>query len=117
MMHKLIREVLTSLMIDRDKWLKSENAAANSFGKRIAFSGAHKMMKGDVMGEGAFKDYLVEHKFTEKKSYSLKLELLKKIALEALGEGRKALFSIDFGGNDQYIVLRKRDFMALVEND
>jgi hypothetical protein len=77
-------------------------------GKRVAASGAFWSRKGDVRSE----KYLIEHKFTEKKSYSLKALDLDKVEKEAIMTGRVPLFAISLGGKD-YVVLLEDDFIEI----
>jgi len=55
-------------------------------------SGAVAGAKGDIL----LTDYLVENKSTEHKSFSVKLEWLEKISLEAREEGKAPALSIQF---------------------
>lgn len=79
-------------------------------GSRIAASGAFWSRKGDVRSER----FLVEHKFTEKKSFSLKQETLKKIEREAVMVGRIPLLGVSLGGTD-YVVMLEQDFVDLAD--
>jgi hypothetical protein len=60
--------------------------------KRVPASGAWIGAKGDFRGEV----FLVEQKATERMSYTLKLELLQKIAREALHDARRPAFMVVF---------------------
>jgi hypothetical protein len=74
-------------------------------GSRVAASGAFWSRKGDVRTE----DYLVEHKYTAAKSYSLKVEDLRKLEVQATMAGRIPVFAISLGGKD-YVVVLEDDF-------
>ncbi len=60
--------------------------------ERVPASGAWIGAKGDFRGEA----FLIEHKSTVKKSFGLKLELLRKIAREALRVGLRPAFHVTF---------------------
>ena len=79
-------------------------------GNRVAASGAFWSRKGDVRSE----KYLVEHKYTAAKSFSLKATELVKIEREALMVGRIPIFGISLGGND-YVVLLEQDFVEMAD--
>lgn len=79
-------------------------------GQRVAASGAFWSRKGDVRSA----DMLIEHKWTGKKSFSLKAEVLKKILLEATLAGRLPVLGIHLDG-DNYVVLTEDDFLELWE--
>lgn len=79
-------------------------------GQRVAASGAFWSRKGDVRNA----DMLIEHKWTGKKSFSLKAEVLKKILLEATLAGRLPVLGIHLDG-DNYVVLTEDDFLELWE--
>lgn len=72
---------------------KSERVVAELLrGRPRPASGAIPGIKGDVKSD----TYLVEDKFTDKKSYLVSLKTLNKIAYEALGEGRVPALSVWF---------------------
>lgn len=79
-------------------------------GQRVAASGAFWSRKGDVRSA----DMLIEHKWTGKKSFSLKAEVLKKILLEATLAGRLPVLGVHLDG-DNYVVLTEDDFLELWE--
>lgn len=71
-------------------------------------SGSVWFAKGDMSN-----DYvLIEHKFTEKKSFSLTLRDLEKVRIQA--SSRMPVFVISFGKRSYYI-LGEEDFKALAE--
>lgn len=81
-------------------------------GKRQPGSGAFWTAKGDV----STPRYLVECKLTDKASYSLKEDLLRKIAKEAAVVGKEPVFQIEFQGTgrtDSYAVIPWWMFLAL----
>lgn len=77
-------------------------------GSRTAASGAFWSRKGDVRSE----TYLVEHKYTAAKSYSLKISELEKIRKEALLVGRIPMFCLSLGDRN-YVLLLEDDFLEL----
>lgn len=77
-------------------------------GKVNAASGAFWSHKGDVRSA----DILIEHKWTGKKSFTLKSEVLKKITTEAILDGRVPILGIHLDGED-YVILLETDFMEL----
>lgn len=66
--------------------------AAQRGGKRQPGSGARPGAPGDVRSENE----LTEMKFTDAKSYTLKVSDLQKILRQALSQGREPEFVIDF---------------------
>lgn len=77
-------------------------------GKRNAGSGAFWSRKGDVRS----KDLLIEHKWTGKKSFTVKSDHLEKIVTEAILDGRTPVFGFSLN-NENYVVLTEDDFMEL----
>ena len=77
-------------------------------GKRTAASGAFWSHKGDVRSDGL----LWEHKFTGKKSKTIQSTELKKIATEAILDGRMPVFGFHLDGDD-YVILNESDFLEL----
>jgi len=79
-------------------------------GKRSAASGAFWSRKGDVRTP----DLLIEHKWTGKKSFTLKSDVLEKIVMEAILDSRVAVLGIHLNGKN-YVLLEEHDFMELRE--
>jgi len=77
-------------------------------GKRTAASGAFWNRKGDVRSSL----YLIEHKFTGKKSFTLKSAELEKISKEAILDNRVPLFGVHLNGHN-YLLLLEDDFLEL----
>jgi len=71
-------------------------------------SGSFWFQKADMSNE----NFYIEHKFTEKKSFTLSKEVLK--ILEKQAGSKIPVFVIDFDG-DVYCVLKKVDFEGLWE--
>lgn len=78
-------------------------------GDRVAGSGSFWSRKGDVRSD----KYLIEHKYTSKKSYGLKAEDLQKLEKEAIMVGREPLFCISLGGKN-YVIQTEDDWLAMV---
>ena len=79
-------------------------------GSRTAASGAYWQRKGDVRSD----DLLIEHKYTGKKSFSVKSDVLKKIMREAILDGRTPVLGIHLDGED-YVILTEHDFIEMRE--
>lgn len=77
-------------------------------GSTTAASGAFWSRKGDVRSA----DLLIEHKWTGKKSKTIKSDELKKITTEAIMDGRTPVFGIHLDGED-YVILLETDFMEM----
>jgi hypothetical protein len=77
-------------------------------GKRSAASGAFWSRKGDVRTD----DLLIEHKWTGKKTVTIKSEVLKKITKEAILDSRTPVLGIHLDG-DNYVILAEEDFLEL----
>ena len=80
-------------------------------GSTPAASGAFWSRKGDVRSA----DLLIEHKWTGKKSKTIKSDELKKITTEAIMDGRTPVFGIHLDGED-YVILLETDFMEMYDN-
>lgn len=91
---------------------KHEKRIAKTIGgKETAASGAFWSRKGDVRNES----YLIEHKWTGKKSKTIKSDELKKITNEAIMDGRTPVFGIHLDGED-YVIMLETDFMEITNN-
>lgn len=77
-------------------------------GSTTAASGAFWSRKGDVRSD----TLLIEHKWTGKKSKTIKSDELRKITNEAIMDGRFPVFGIHLDGDD-YVVLNETDFFEL----
>jgi hypothetical protein len=92
---------------------KHEKRIAKAIGgKTTAASGAFWSRKGDVRSE----KFLIEHKWTGKKSKTIKSEELKKITTEAILDGRTPVFGIHLDGVD-YVILLESDFLEITNTD
>jgi len=89
--------------------LKHEKRLAKLIGgQRSAGSGAFWSRKGDVRNA----TYLIEHKYTSKKSVTISHEVLKKITKEAILDSRIPVLGLSLGG-ENFVVLLEEDFLAL----
>jgi hypothetical protein len=91
--------------------LKHEKRLAKAIGgQRNVASGAFWFRKGDVRSQ----DLLIEHKWTGKKSFTLKSDVLEKITTEAILDGRTPVLGVSL--NDvNYVLLDENDFLELRE--
>jgi hypothetical protein len=81
---------------------KHEDRLAKKLGgKRTAASGAFWNRKGDVRTT----DWLVEHKWTGKASFSIKASILEKIVNEAVLDSRMPVLGVSLNGENYCIVL------------
>lgn len=67
--------------------------------RRIAGSGSSAEKKGDLKSE----NYLMQAKRTDKKSFTVKLDDLRKAEREAMNLGKKPLFIVGFYENDRVV--------------
>jgi hypothetical protein len=79
-------------------------------GSTTAASGAFWSRKGDVRSD----DLLIEHKWTGKKTKTIKAEELEKITTEAIIDGRTPVFGISLN-NKNYVILVEDDFIEMRE--
>lgn len=99
---------------------KQEKRTAKEFGGKLTpASGALSGAKGDVrtgVRDGSRfnqQDFLIENKFTDKSSYSLKLSIWEKIELEALRDNfRTPLMQIDIQ-DLQVVVINRNDLESI----
>jgi len=91
---------------------KHEKRLAKAVGGSVnAASGAFWSRKGDVRAD----DLLIEHKWTGKKSFSLKAEVLEKIVMEAIIDSRMPVLGISLNSKN-YVLLTEDDFLEMREN-
>lgn len=92
---------------------KHENRLAKEIGgARTAASGAFWSRKGDVRND----DFLIEHKWTGKKTKTISSAELKKVTNEAIMDGRLPVFGIHLDGVD-YVILLETDFLEVWRNN
>lgn len=93
---------------------KQEKRTASKYGGwRTPMSGAGWKHKGDVKTDR----FLIENKTKlspTAKSFSIKLEQLRKITKEALASGRTGILQFDLGGHS-YVILREDDFLEILD--
>ena len=90
---------------------RHENRLAKAVGgSRTAASGAFWSRKGDIRSS----ELLIEHKWTGKKSKTIKSEELKKITTEAIMDGRTPVFGLHLDGED-YVIMLETDLLELVQ--
>jgi hypothetical protein len=91
--------------------LKHEKRLAKAVGgQRNVASGAFWFRKGDVRSQ----DLLIEHKWTGKKSFTLKSDVLEKITTEALLDSRTPVLGISLN-EVNYVVMDENDFLTMRE--
>ena len=89
---------------------KQEERTADKYnGSRNVMSGAGWVRKNDVRTE----DLLVENKFIDKQSYSIKSHEMVKLERTAILEDRIPVLKVDLGGRS-YVVLLENDFMEMI---
>ena len=92
--------------------LKHEKRLAKAIGgTRNAGSGSFWSRKGDVRSD----DLLVEHKYTGKKTYTLKALDLEKTVTHAILESRTPVFGLSLNDKN-YVILTEDDYLELREN-
>jgi hypothetical protein len=79
-------------------------------GLKTAASGAFWSRKGDVRSH----DLLIEHKWTGKKSFSIKAIEVEKIVTEAIIDSRMPVFGISLNDKN-YVLLTEDDFLEMRE--
>ena len=90
----------------RKPWEKQESRLANLLGgERNAGSGNGWSRKQDVRS----KKFLVEAKWTSKKSFSIKADALRQLEHNAAIEDRIPVLAIELGGR-RYVLVREDDF-------
>ena len=88
---------------------KHEKRLAKKIGGSVnSRSGAFWPRKGDVRSD----DLLIEHKYTGKKSFSVKADVLEKITREAILEGRMPVLGVHLNG-ENYVILLEDDFLEI----
>jgi len=97
------------------RWQKKEARDAAQFSGRVTpRSGGFFSFPGDVKSE----EFLIESKFTEKKSFSVSRRLWEKINHEAIKSRRIPILSIELAGNGvELVILDKNDFLSLFKRD
>lgn len=92
----------------RESRKHEDRLAKATGGKRNAASGAFWSRKGDVRS----RLYLLEHKWTGNKTFTVKSVEVEKITKEAILDGRIPVFGVHLNGNN-YVLLGEDDFLEL----
>lgn len=88
---------------------KHERRLEKAFdGQRNAASGAFWSRKGDVRSV----KFLIEHKWTAKKSFTIKASDLEKICEEAILDGRTPVLGFHLNGRN-YVILEEPDLLSM----
>lgn len=98
-----------------NKGIKAERKLAKDIdGKTTPASGA-SIIKGDIITDR----FVIQSKYTDKKSFSLKLKDLLQAEADALHEGREPLFMIEFSGRRYWVLSNymMEDLLSKKEND
>lgn len=91
-------------------WERSEHEA-EYYGTRTPGSGSG-INKMDIKGEGDFLGIFVENKHTEKNSFSVTADMIKKGIKQANQMGGRPVWRIDLGShNIQLIIQLEKDFI------
>jgi hypothetical protein len=95
-----------------------EDYIAEQYGRRQPLSGGNFMAKEDVLGEDRWKEFLFQTKnHSGKESITIKLEDLINLKRNASMIGRVGVYIFTFGEENQFVVLRKRDWEKLVPKE
>jgi hypothetical protein len=104
-------------LLSKENWEKSQDETAKNFdGKVIGASGSGQD-KMDIAGGGRWEDFLIENKYTTKKSFSLNKSILQKAKRQAKVEGKEHIVLIEFEDtprNHRYILIEEKDFFNLL---
>ena len=101
--------------MSKKPWRKKEIKDAKDFkGRLTPKSGGYSSFPGDVIT----KDFLIDSKLTEKKSFSITAKMWRKIYNEALKSRRLPCLSVSISSYDiELVVLDKNDFISLIEKE
>ena len=94
---------------------RSEEDAVSWFGSRVPLSGADQTNPGDAVGKGAYAEFCLENKFSQKSSRALSIKELKKIQKEARTYNKDWVFRIDFDFKLKVITMLESTFRRLAE--
>lgn len=103
----------------RKSWPKEqeERVAEELTGRRVPASGSMRHNKGDVVTQ----TFLIDAKQTKRGSYAISHKILSKLCAEAVGRRKKPALHLELEGaapgQDQWVVLRWDDFLALIDGD
>lgn len=100
-------------MNNKPKWQKKEFNDVDDFnGKETKASGRTWADKGDVKTP----EWLIDSKYTSKKSYSISLKTWDKLYEQALMSFRKPLLSLQIQDEAELVIVDKDDFLKLLRN-
>ena len=95
----------------KHNWKKKEKKDAKSFDcMRTPRSGGLWSSPGDISTD----NFLMDSKQTKHLSYAVSAETIKKIYHEAIRSQKMPALSIQLGDNTEFIILRKDDFLSLI---
>src|ERR1700680_3812871 len=95
-----------------------EKSEAKELGKVQPGSGNRWMSKQDIVGEGPYKDFLFQLKnVSGQKSHSLNRLDLKELVKDASRMGRTGIYLINFGEDEEFVVMRKSDWQFLLKEE
>jgi len=99
----------------KKKWQDKERKDLRAFkGRRTPRSGGLWFAPGDV----TTKDFLIDSKTTEKKSFSVTADMWKKIHNEALKSRRLPCLSVSLSNYGiEFVVLDKNDFLSFFKDE
>ena len=98
-------------MNNKPKWQKKEYRDRDDFGgKETKASGRIWSDPGDVKTQ----NWLIESKYTSKKSYSISRKIWEKLDGQALLSFRMPLLSIQIQDDIEVVVMNKEDFITLI---
>jgi hypothetical protein len=89
-----------NLIIVIDAWRKQEQRIARELGGSVNVASGALDRKGDVRGPGV----LVEAKWTGKKQFTVRADVVEKIVSEAWAEGRTPIVQVDLNGKHYGLV-------------
>lgn len=100
-------------------WEASEAKSVKIYGKKVAGSGSGPFEKLDILGEGEYEGWRGENKCTDKASFSLKYESLKKGVRQAKLMHSRPFYIVDFyeKSEERFILLREQDFIQIMEEN
>lgn len=97
-------------MSNKPNWQKKEIRDAKDFGAYVTKASGRVW---NDPGDSQNKDWLIESKYTDKKSYSVSLKTWKKLEKQALIAFRLPLLSVQMQ-DTEVVVLDKEDFIKLL---
>lgn len=93
--------------------IQEKNLTKRTNGRLTLNSGATSVFDKADVDTSSFK---IECKTTDKKSFSLKKDILKKVEKEAIFRNKMPLMEIEIG-HDKFIVAKSDDFWAIIKEE